>query len=340
MGLMQETYALILDAHVTIIDGQITIEDWTQLQQKLCKVTAGIPTTLGGETLGHVGLVLQRADYVVRSNGNVDFNIPAHPGAVPTTLSADATTRARELAQHKHAQMEYEVCKGVKMGIKELMKKACPDEYLAGITDPILGLANVTVREIMAHLKIEGATLGPEDIQELSNKAAEAWSIDISSAVYWMKQDEYVRQLETVGVPESNTLCLERFKADIRATGEYTVELAEWEAKPTADKTFANFKPFFQKKWTDKRRFNQASGTTARGALANTATSKKKVQFEDEAAKEPKEINVSDLLALLQGASDPKLEKFMTETNAALTSTTKALEALAAKVGNSNGGGA
>ena len=44
------------------------------------------------------------------------------------------------------------------------------------------------------------------------------------------------------------------------------------------------------KKYTDKHQFNQASETTARGTLANTTTSKKKVHFQDDATADQEKI--------------------------------------------------
>ena len=74
MGIVQDTREMVAKGRVTVIDGQITQEDFTKLVQELCQIGSSIPTSIGGGTLGHVGLILNQEDYVLRSAGGVIFS--------------------------------------------------------------------------------------------------------------------------------------------------------------------------------------------------------------------------------------------------------------------------
>ena len=183
MGVVQDTREMVAKGRVTVIDGQITQEDFSKLVQELCRIGSSIPTSIGGGTLGHVGLILNQADYVLRSKGGVSFHMPKNPGQCPATLSADPTTREREMAEHKYAVKEYKQCIGMQMGLRDLIIQAVPKEHLAGITDKLLGLLQLTIQEILNHLVVEGADLEDYDVEELMGKMMESWSINESTAV-------------------------------------------------------------------------------------------------------------------------------------------------------------
>jgi hypothetical protein len=337
MGVVQDTREMVAKGRVTVIDGQITQEDFTKLVQELCQIGSSIPTSIGGGTLGHVGLILNETDYVIRSNGAVPFEMPENPGPCPETLSDDPTAREREMAEHKYAVKEYEQCIGMQMGLRDLIIQAVPKEHLAGITDKLLGLSQLTIQEILNHLVVEGADLEDFDVEDLMGKMMESWSINESPAVYFDKQDEYEEQLIKAGIERNPILRLRLIKAAIKATGEYDIELAEWERKADDEKTFRNFRPFFQKQWAKKNSKNRTNSKAASYGIANNAQEKIQQQTQSE-----QEV-LAELLALIQGESDKKMEKFMKNTESTLTATTKALEALTTKVnGNRNrnrGGG-
>ena len=332
MGIVQDTREMVAKGRVTVIDGQITQEDFTKLVQELCQIGSSIPTSIGGGTLGHVGLILNQDDYVLRSAGGVPFVMPTNPGPCPETLSDDPMTREREMAQHKYAVKEYEQCIGMQMGLRDLIVQAVPKEHLTGITDKLLGLSQLSIQEILNHLVVEGADLEDFDVEDLMGKMMESWNINESPAVYFDRQDEYEVQLTKAGINRNPILRLRLIKAAIKATGEYDIELAEWERKPNSEKSFRNFRPYFQKQWAKKNSKNRTNSKSASFGIANNAQEKLQHDIENQSEQEA----LAELLAMMQGESDKKLENFMQDTTSTLTATTKALEALLAKVNKSN----
>jgi hypothetical protein len=63
MGIRQDIEESLKDFHITKIDGQPTKEDLLKLRQELCEAVASIPTTNGGGMHGHVGMLLEDAEY-------------------------------------------------------------------------------------------------------------------------------------------------------------------------------------------------------------------------------------------------------------------------------------
>lgn len=288
-----------------------------------------------------MGLVLPDREYVLISKGSASFDRPDYPGPCPTTLSDDAKTRTREMAVHKAMQIEYEQVLGVEQALRHLILRAVPKEWLAGIKNKYTGVSHLSIIDILSHLKTEGADLEDLDVEELNRKMNEAWSIDETPATYFQRMDEYEEQLAKAGIAAQPVLRLALFKAQVQATGEFDLEIDEWDRKTATSKTFANFRPYIQKKWARKHAKNRTNTKTPAFGIANSATDKK-VSFASE-PEPPKteEEAVAELMALMQSENEKKFEEFMKTTASTLTATTKALEALSSKVsgGGSGGGG-
>jgi hypothetical protein len=305
-----------------VIEGNFTQEDYDNLCKGLCQIATKIPTTIGGKTLGHAGLIIPEPEYRTRSDGGASFDIPTHPGAVPQNLSADSIERERQFAEHKFLIQEYETCIGVEMGMREIIKRVVPEYHLAGITDKYSDLSHKTIHEILAFLEVEGAEVDDQDVEALSDKLAKPIEMEISPAVYFKQGDEIEDQLYKAGIPRQPTLRLARIIATYQNSGEYDIEINEWKMKPAADRTFANFRPWIQKKWASKNSKNHTNKKTAKFAISNNAIEQAKEQQAEEAAL------MNELASLMSDKSNEKFEKYMVETTSALTAVTKALEKL------------
>ena len=123
------------------------------MKRELAKITASVPTSLGGGKHGHLGLVLPKEKYITMSNGGKEFEIPPHPGHYPENTSSSAQTRAKQEAQHKAKILEHEICAGVISAIKDKIAEAVDREWLEEISNELLGFQNVTIIEMFKHLE-------------------------------------------------------------------------------------------------------------------------------------------------------------------------------------------
>ena len=93
MGLQEDIEAKLAEKTVTKIHGQPSDRDITRLKRELSKMCANIATGLGGGKHGHVGIVIEREQYIEFSHEGAEFEIPAHPGHFPEEVSGVAATR-------------------------------------------------------------------------------------------------------------------------------------------------------------------------------------------------------------------------------------------------------
>ena len=179
MGAREEVEKKLADKNVTQISGQPSERDVTLLTKELEKLAASVKTTLGGGGHGHLSLVIEEAKYTKISNGGSKFDCPAHPGTYPATVSSDAATREKEVAEHTANLHTIETCKAVHEILKEKAIEAVEEEWVAELEDDILGYTNVTLLEILAHLQDRGGQLDYIDITQLKKERDSPWDINV-----------------------------------------------------------------------------------------------------------------------------------------------------------------
>eukprot|EP01082_Thalassiosira_pseudonana_P004637 g4040.t1 g4040 contig15:204992-206117(-) len=90
MGIKQDTEDSLKDFEFTKIDGQPTDEDLNQLTKECINAAASISTTNGGGQHGHVGMIIDDAEYILFSHNAARFVTPTNPGPYPATVDPDA----------------------------------------------------------------------------------------------------------------------------------------------------------------------------------------------------------------------------------------------------------
>ena len=102
MGTQQDIEEAISRRHVTKIDGQPQDEDVSKLLRELTEIAASFPTSNGGGSHGHIGMLMDNAEYQTISTGGQPFVVPTNPGAYPVHVDPnDAVARERQIADHK-----------------------------------------------------------------------------------------------------------------------------------------------------------------------------------------------------------------------------------------------
>jgi hypothetical protein len=86
MGIKQDTEDSLKDFEFTKIDGQPTDEDLNQLTKECINAAASVTTTNGGGRHGHVGMIIDEAEYITFSHNGERFAVPTNPGPFPTTV--------------------------------------------------------------------------------------------------------------------------------------------------------------------------------------------------------------------------------------------------------------
>ena len=302
MGIRTDIRDKIRKETVTKIHGQPTSHDLTNLEKEIISILANIPTTLGGGNHGHVGVIMDQVDYNTMTTG-IDFVNPVNPGIYPAglALNAAAGTRAREEAIHKELIAQFETFEGVKLGTKDLILEAVDNEYLSEIEHDTLGFLNQTPRQMIEHLLTRGGALDFADTKDLLSERDGEWNVTKNPQIYFNRVEKAIKGLIRNGINSDLNERRDIALFQLKATGEFDPAVREWEAKPAADKTWANIKTFISAEYAKENKQNKLS---AKHFKVNT------MQEQAEATEE--------LIAHLTEAHTRQMETLVQTTTAAM----------------------
>jgi hypothetical protein len=115
-----------------------------------------IDTQLGGGTLGHLGLIISDASYVIISPttdaGPTLWATPQAPGRAPA--NTDGTTAQISAARHiwEEDVQTYRTCTSVQQALKKQIISVFEPMYLDILNDKMLGYAKISARNMLDHL--------------------------------------------------------------------------------------------------------------------------------------------------------------------------------------------
>jgi hypothetical protein len=114
-----------------------------RLKQELYNNAQSVSSLLGGGLHGHLGLLMEEADYTAISHGNTAYAFPDKPEAPnytgTTQVERDALKDAYRIDLDNYLE-----ARDLSNVLKALIIKAVPDLFIATLKDPDFGYANVT----------------------------------------------------------------------------------------------------------------------------------------------------------------------------------------------------
>ena len=201
---------------------------------------------------------MEPTDYSTMTGG-IAFVNPANPGIYPAglALNAAAGTRAREEAIHKELIAQFETLEGVKLGTKDLILEAVDNEYLSEIEHDTLGYLNQTPRQMIEHLLTRGGALDFADTKDLLAERDGEWNVTENPQIYFNRVEKAIKGLRRNGITSDLNERRDIALFQLKATGEFDPAVREWEAKPAADKTWANIKTFISAEYAKENKQNK-----------------------------------------------------------------------------------
>ena len=152
MGIRHDVEQGLEKYEVTKIEGQPTDEDLNQLTKELTNAAGSVATQNGGGEHGHVGMVVDEAEYVTFSQGNAKIIIPSNPGAYPTTVdTTNAFICECQIAKHKAEIVEYEAYLGVKNWLRRMIVKRIDHKWLAKLESEAMGYYHLAPKDLLTH---------------------------------------------------------------------------------------------------------------------------------------------------------------------------------------------
>ena len=308
MGIRHDVEEGLEKYEITKIDGQPTDEDLNLLAKELTNAAGSVATQNGGGEHGHVGMVVEEAEYITFSRNGERFLVPTNPGPYPTTVDTDKIIRERQLAEHKAEVVEYETYLGVENYLRRMIVKSLDHEWLAEVESETMGFNHLSAKTLMTHLRNVGGSLDHMDVTELISNIQKPWDAIETPAAHFARGDKYERQLLKVGQAKNPNLRLAFALSTFQSSGEFEPALREWETKPRADQTFVNFRVFVQKEFGKHNKQNKTTAKSVGHGIANSITDKEIEQIEQ---LEAQALFVAELANSMQEQSQKQFKEMM-----------------------------
>jgi len=101
MGIRHNVEQGLEKYEITKIDGQPTDEDLNLITKELTNAAGSVATQNGGGEHGHVGMVIDEAEYITFSRSGARFVVPMNPGPYPASINTNKVIRECQIAEHK-----------------------------------------------------------------------------------------------------------------------------------------------------------------------------------------------------------------------------------------------
>ena len=99
MGIRHDVEQGLEKYEIMKIDGQPTDEDLNLLTKELTNAAGSVATQNGGGEHGHVGMVVDEAEYVTFSKNGEKFLVPTNPGPYHSTPSTRTKSSVNDNSQ-------------------------------------------------------------------------------------------------------------------------------------------------------------------------------------------------------------------------------------------------
>ena len=151
---------------------------------------------------------------------------------------------------------------------KKFIQDGIDDMCLKGITDRNVGLAHVTIREILEFLFQNYRNITQYNIEENDKKLKEKWDANTPIEMLFDQIDDSQDFAVAAGQPYMNNQLLTTAYNLVYAMGLFFDDCKAWNRLPTNQKTMDNFKTTFQqaqRKLRDQQHTAQQAGFQANG---------------------------------------------------------------------------
>jgi hypothetical protein len=306
----QAVLAKMPNAELAKIRGVADYPQLRKIQLQVYQHLSSVASPFGTGDDGHLGLGMTAAKYLQRA-GQPVFNHPADPGAYDLTIAhnAGSVVRARREAAHHEKLLAYKTCKAVAVVIKSQIKQAVPALLLTEIEDEITGLNGVAIIDIFDHLFQRRGQINDTLVAENQAKIDKRFSREEGMNNYIRRIEECQQLATDANEPWSDSQLVRKGQTAIGQCGFMVHDYTEWMRRAPADKTWADFRLYWNNRYTDFEEMCKLTAGAA-GFSVNSATA-------GEAERDAKIDDAMDNLVAVMSSDKGQLET-LSATNASL----------------------
>jgi hypothetical protein len=274
-----------------------------------------IDTHLGGGSLGHLGLIVSDASYVMIAPaidaGPTLWVSPTAPGWAPG--NTDGTAAQISAAQHiwDEEVHTYRTYTSVHQALKNQIITIFEPMYLDVLNDDMVGFSKISARDMLDHLFTTYGNITTVDLENNFEHMRRAWDPQQPVESLFKQIQDCTDYSEAGGVLIGHPQKITIGYAHIFATGNFMSACRRWNKKTLAEKTWAQFKTHFSTAHHQQKQMQGESAATSGYHYDNAAVG----QTEEHMA----EANIGALANLAtETTSDCGVVATLTEANARL----------------------
>jgi hypothetical protein len=188
-----------------------------------------------------------------------------------TSLLLQHNTKIAQLNhQYTNAKDEYQLINTVEKALRKQITDSVDDLYLSSMHNHLTGYANVPVATMLTNLFNNYAQIDNLAMDDVETNIRKQWNPNTPIESMHKQIQTNCDIAKMANQPYSAAQKLSFAYTLVFKTGMYFEACKEWDAKPTADKTWANFKLHFKEEQT---RLDRQQRTTQQGGYhsANAA---------------------------------------------------------------------
>ena len=263
------------------IIGQPTNHTVNHLEKQIARMAAAVKSTKWGGRHGCIALVVDEASYrTITGTPTATVDRLQAPPLVPTALANNTTTvnRARIQANERVDKEEYWKQESLDSVIVDrIVNEAVDQIYVEELEDEYIGYANLTIKEVIKHLRDEWCVVTTMEKKEAADAFKVKWDPTTHITGLAKELDRKQRLCQNINVPATDEAKVQTYVENMYASERFDQkEMQAWEEKPSADKTWANVKAYFVPIYKSHERFNNERNARAGGyESANSVTGTK-----------------------------------------------------------------
>jgi len=202
------------------------------------------------------------------------FPTPVRPPAYPAIPNdATAVIHARSEAEHATIVKDFTSYEAAERAVAKFIREAVDEIWYCDLCHATTYYTNVTAKQLMDHLTTNCGGLHPSELISLPTEMIGYYSEADGIPEYINMMEDAQRKLARANLPMSDDQLVAIASTAVLASNHFPRPTDEWEARPRAEKTWAEWKLHYRATHLARKRQLLASGKTptAFGA-ANAAT--------------------------------------------------------------------
>ena len=227
---------------LTRIHGKPKTQDLITLKQEINANALTVHTTLGGGQHGHLGLVCTAAVYATIPNTQA-YQRPPNPE--PLNIAPGATQYQIVQQKEQHAEDIRLFCKvlAVERTIIQQIVAAVDAKYLKALRDPVTNKITRTIPDILAHLFNAYGHVTPSELYDLKQKVETMQfmpQVPVDTMI--TEVDDLADIADLASLPITDRQRVDMGYIILQCCKPFKKCLCEWNGRPLAARTWANFK--------------------------------------------------------------------------------------------------